>query len=71
MPPFFVGFRPGQLMEHIARVHAMNMYGITDVTMFMLPTTEPFMPWLRKWKNVARGCPRGGSLSAYSNVTCY
>jgi hypothetical protein len=58
-------------MEHIARVHAMNMYGITDVTMFMLPTTEPFMPWLRKWKNAARGCPRGGSLSAYSNVSCY
>ena len=34
------------LMDHIARVHAMNMYRITDVTMFMLPTTEPFMPWL-------------------------
>ena len=59
------------LMDHIARVHAMNMYGITDVTMFMLPTTEPFMPWLRKWKNAARGCPNGGSLSAYSNVSCY
>lgn len=55
----------------IARFHALNMYGITDVSMFMMPTTETWMPWLRKWKNNARGCPRGGSLSAWSNVTCY
>ena len=54
-----------------ARFHALNMYGITDVSMFMMPITEPWMPWLRKWKNAARGCPRGGSLSAWSNVTCY
>lgn len=55
----------------IARFHALNMYGVTDVSMFMMPMAEPFMPWLRKWKNAARGCPRGGSLSAWSNVTCY
>ena len=55
----------------IARFHALNMYGVTDVSMFMMPMTEPFMPWLRKWKNAARGCPRGGSLSTWSNVTCY
>ena len=55
----------------IARFHALNMYHVTDVSMFMMPTTETWMPWLRKWKNAARGCPRGGSLSAWSNVTCY
>ena len=54
-----------------ARFHALNMYGITDVTMFMLPITETWMPWLRKWKTNGAGCPRGGSLSAWGNVTCY
>jgi hypothetical protein len=29
------------------------------------------MPWLRKWKNNAAGCPRGGTLSKWGNVTCY
>jgi hypothetical protein len=53
------------------RFHALEMYGVTDVSMFMLPTTETWMPWLRKWKNNAAGCPRGGTLSKWGNVTCY
>ena len=57
--------------QYVARFHALNMYHVTDVSMFMMPMTEPIMPWLRKWKTAARGCPRGGSLSAWSNVTCY
>jgi len=62
--------RPSQ-DAFIARFHAIRMYGITDVSMFMMPTTETWMPWLRKWKTDGAGCPGGGSLSAWSNVTCY
>jgi len=53
----------------IARFQTLRMYGITDVSMFMMPTTETWMPWLRKWKTGGAGC--GGEINAWSNVTCY
>jgi hypothetical protein len=54
-----------------ARFEALNLYKITDVTMFMMPTTETWMPYLRKWKNNCAGCPNGGALSCWANTACY
>jgi len=48
------------------RFEALKLYKITDVTMFMMPTAETWMPWLRKWKNSCVGCPNGGSLSCWT-----
>ena len=53
------------------RFEALNLYKITDVTMFMMPTAETWMPWLRKWKNNCAGCPSGGSLSCWTDLSCY
>ena len=47
------------------------LYKISDVTMFMMPTAEAWMPYLRKWKNDCAGCPGGGALSCWSNTACY
>ena len=55
----------------IARFEALKLYQITDVTMFMMPTTETWMPYLRKWKNNCAGCPSGGALSCWSDTACY
>ena len=68
--PWVPGADPSR-NDFTSRFHALEMYGVTDVSMFMLPTTETWMPWLRKWKNNAAGCPRGGTLSKWGNVTCY
>ena len=53
------------------RFEALKLYKITDVTMFMMPTAETWMPWLRKWKNNCAGCPNGGSLSCWTDLSCY
>ena len=55
----------------IARFEALKLYRITDVTMFMMPTTETWMPYLRKWKNNCAGCSSGGALSCWSDTSCY
>ena len=55
----------------VARMHALREYHISDVTMFMLPTAELWMPWLRKWKNDCAGCPGGGTLSCFAHEACY
>eukprot|EP01045_Picozoa_sp_COSAG04_P008351 COSAG04_NODE_460_length_13977_cov_5.936662_3_plen_69_part_00 len=55
----------------IARFEALRLYKISDVTMFMMPTAEAWMPYLRKWKNDCAGCPAGGALSCWSNTACY
>ena len=55
----------------IARFHALRMYDVHSVTMFAMPTEETWMPWLRKWKTGCAGCPAGGALSCWANVSCY
>ena len=55
----------------IARFEALRLYKISDVTMFMMPTAEAWMPYLRKWKNDCAGCPAGGALSCWSDTACY
>ena len=62
------GFHPST-DGFIARFQTLKRYGVNDVSMFMMPTTETWMPWLRKWKTGAAGCD--GDLNAWSNVTCY
>ena len=54
-----------------ARFHALRSYGIQEVDMFAMPTTETWMPWLRKWKNDCRGCLNGGVLSCFAEAGCY
>jgi hypothetical protein len=57
----------------IARFHALRRSGIAEIDMFAMPLNASWMPWLRKWKNDARGCPNSGVLSAwsYNGGTCF
>lgn len=55
----------------VARFHALHRYGIREVDMFAMPTNNTWMPWLRKWKNSCKGCPNGGVLSCYADVSCF
>jgi hypothetical protein len=55
----------------VARFEALRLYKVKDITMFMMPTSETWMPYLRKWKNDCRGCPDGGALSCWANKKCY
>ena len=55
----------------IARFHAIRALGVREVDMFFMPVNSSWLPWLRKWKNDARGCPNSGVLSAWANPTCF
>lgn len=55
----------------VARFEALRLYEVKDITMFMMPTSETWMPYLRKWKNECRGCPDGGALSCWARTDCY
>ena len=55
------------------RFHALRRSGVTEVDMFAMPLNSSWIPWLRKWKTDARGCPNSGVLSAwsYNGGTCF
>lgn len=55
----------------VARFHAITNARVRELDMFVMPLNETWLPWLRKWKNGCRGCPNGGVLSCWANVSCF
>lgn len=48
-----------------ARFHALDRAGVDLFSVFMLPASDEWLPWLRKWKTRCATCPNAGALSCY------
>ena len=62
--PTFGAGPPAAQLPPRRRFHALRRSGVTEVDMFAMPLNSSWIPWLRKWKTDARGCPNSGVLSA-------
>jgi len=49
----------------IARWHALEQSGATNLNFFLLPVSDQWLTMARRWKTQCANCPNGGSLSCY------
>ena len=50
---------------YLARFHALEKSGASWLNIFMLPASDAWLPYLRRWKTRCAGCPNAGLLSCY------
>lgn len=50
---------------YVARFHALDKSGADWLNIFMLPASDAWLPYLRRWKTRCAACPNRGALSCY------
>lgn len=50
---------------YLARFHALDKSDANWLNLFMLPASDAWLPYLKRWKTRCANCPNAGSLSCY------
>ena len=50
---------------YLARFHALDRSGADWLNIFMLPASDAWLPWLKRWKSRCAGCEGNGRLSCW------